>query len=90
MILILTILNSIGIVYILFKLIIKVSIQRNETFDKKTLYRYTVFINDFSFRIPIRNEYKIKLNEEVTKMIGTYDNQQKLQVLSAKFSWLNT
>lgn len=87
----LTILNTVAILIIFFKLeIIKVTIYRDETFWNKTLMGYDVWIQKFYFRIPIRNKRKTKLKEEVQRMITEYDNQGRLQSLSAKFSWLKT
>ena len=87
----LTILNTIAILVIFFKLeIIKVTIRRDETFWNKTLMGYGVWVQKVYFRIPIRNKIKTELSEEVQRMIAKYDNQMKLQTLSAKFSWLKT
>lgn len=44
----------------------------------------------FSIYVPIRNEKKTELNEEINEMIAKYNDQQKMQTLSAKFSWLRT
>ena len=88
---ILTILNTIAILVIFFKLeIIKVTIRKDETTWNKTLLGYDVWVQKFYFRIPIRNKRKTELCEEVNRMIAKYDNQSKLQTLSAKFSWLKT
>ena len=87
----LTILNTIAILVIFFKLeIIKVNIRRDETFLDKTLMGYDVWVQKFYFRIPIRNKRKTELNEEVNRMIAYKCQQNKLQTLSAKFSWLKT
>lgn len=87
----LTILNTIAILVIFFKLeIIKVTISRDETFWNETLIGYDVWIQKVYFRIPIRNKRKTELSEEINRMIAEYDNQSKLQSLSAKFSWLKT
>jgi hypothetical protein len=87
----LTILNTIAILVIFFKLeIIKVTIRKDETTWNKTLLGYDVWVQKIHFRIPIRNKRKTVLSEEVNKMIAKYDNQSKLQTLSAKFSWLKT
>ena len=87
----LTILNTIAILVIFFKLgIIKITIRRDETFWNKTLTGYDVWVQKVYFRIPIRNKRKTELSEEVQRMIAKYDNQSKLQTLSAKFSWLKT
>ena len=87
----LTILNTIAILLIFFKLkIITVTIYRDETFWNKTLLGYDVWVQNFCFKIPISNSRKTKLNEEVHRMITKYDYQGRLQTLSAKFSWLKT
>jgi len=87
----LTILNTIAILVIFFKLkIIKVTIRRDETFWNKTLMGYDVWVQKFYFRIPIRNKRKTELSEEVHRMIAKESQQSKLQTLSAKFSWLKT
>jgi hypothetical protein len=87
----LTILNTIAILVIFFKLgIIKATIRRDETFWNKTLMGYDVWVQKVYFRIPIRNKRKTELSEEVHIMIAKYDNQSKFQTLSAKFSWLKT
>jgi hypothetical protein len=88
---ILTILNTIAILVIFFKLkMIKVTISRDETFWDKTLMGYDVRVQKFCFRIPIRNKRKTELEEEVNRMIASKSQQDKLQRLSAKFSWLTT
>jgi hypothetical protein len=87
----LTILNTIAILVIFFKLeIIKVTIRRDETFWNKTLMGYDVWVQKVYFRIPIRNKHKTELSEEVNRMIAKESQQNKLQTLSAKFSWLKT
>lgn len=88
---ILTILNTIAILIIFFKLkVIKISIRRDETFWNKTLMGYDVWIQKVYFRIPIRNKHKTELKEEVSRLIANESTQSKLQTLSAKFSWLKT
>lgn len=87
----LTILNTIAILAIFFKLeVIKITILRNETYQNKTLLGYDVWVQKLHFRIPIRNKRKTELSEEVTMMIAKYSHQDKLQTLTAKFSWLKT
>jgi hypothetical protein len=85
---ILTILNTIIIIFILFSQKI-IKIKKNKTTCNKTLYSYSVYINKFRFSIPIRNKHKLELDEEVSRLI-TSSKQEKLQTLSAKFSWLKT
>ena len=85
----LTILNTIAIIVIFFKLeIIKVTIRKDETFWNKTLMGYDVWVQKIYFRIPIRNKRKTELSEEVNRMIAKESQQGKFQTLSAKFSWL--
>lgn len=87
---ILTILNSFGIIVLLFKLkVITVSIRRDQTTWDKILTGYEIWINEFYIRIPIRNKRKVELSEEVGRMI-TYSDHGKGQTLRAKFSWLRT
>jgi len=87
---ILTILNSIAIVVIFFKIkIIKITIRRDQTFWNKTLLGYNVWVNKYYFRIPIRNKRKTELKEDIQLMI-TGNQQSKNQRLSAIFSWLRT
>ena len=87
----LTILNTIAILIIFFKIeIIKITISKEETFYNKTLIAYDVWLQGFYFRIPIRNKKKTELSEDVNYMIAKCDNQSKLQKLSAMFSWLKT
>lgn len=85
-----TILNSICILIIFMKLkVIDVTVQTDKTFFNKTLTGYDIWINRFHIRIPIRNKRKTELREEVTRMISQCE-QNKLQSLTAKFSWLKT
>ena len=89
--LIITILNTLAILVIFFKLeIIKVTIRKDETFWNRTLMGYDVWILKFHFRIPIRNKRKTELNEEVNRMIALFSHQDKVQALGAIFSWLKT
>jgi len=87
---ILIILNTIGIIFIFFKLgIIKVTIRKDVTFWGKILMGYDIWINKFYFRIPIRNKQKCKLKDEINKMMR-YPYQQQQQQLTAMFSWIKT
>lgn len=84
--LILTIVNSLTLVYILTHK--KFSISKNKTFFKNTLLGYSVYYkNKQIFYIPIRPEKKTNLAEEVKRMM-TDTNQSKYQQLRAMFSWL--
>lgn len=87
----LTLINSIVIIFILFKnKTLTLSIRRDETTWGKILTGYDVWFCKFYFRIPIRNKRKTELREDVNRMISLYDHQGKLQALSAMFSWLKT
>lgn len=99
----LTIINTIAICFILFKLYanISFSIDKITSFQNDTLLGYRFHINKnrnfeyythsiFSFYIPIRNKKKTELAEEVQRMISQYSEQGKRQTLTAKFSWLKT
>lgn len=89
----LTILNSIAILFLFFKLrkqIIKINIDKNETFYGKKLTSYNVYINGkYIFKIPIKNEKKAQLKEEINYMINS-SQSNKRQQLAATFSWLKT
>ncbi len=86
----LTILNTIAIIIIFFKLeLIKITIRRDETFWNKTLMGYDIWINKIHIRIPILNKRKTELKEEVDRM-KLYSDQNKIQALSAIFSWCKT
>ena len=99
---ILTILNTLAIVYLLLtkQARLSISVRREETTWDKTLlgYRITLWkkVNEYSSRgiysiyIPRRNKRKTELEEEVNRMISKYSHQAKLQSLSAMFSWLKT
>lgn len=99
---ILTILNTLAIIYLLInkQARLSISFRREETTWEKTLlgYRITLWkkMNEYSSRgiysiyIPRRNKRKTELNEEVNRMISKYSHQAKLQSLSAMFSWLKT
>lgn len=99
---ILTILNTLAIIYLLInkQARLSISFRREETTWEKTLlgYRITLWkkMNEYSssgiysIYIPIRNKRKVELEEEVNRMISKYSHQAKLQHLSATFSWLKT
>lgn len=85
-----TILNSICILIIFVKLkVIDVTAKTDKTFFNKTLMGYDIWINRFHIRIPIKNKRKTELREEVLRMISLSE-QNRLQSLTAKFSWLKT
>lgn len=91
MIVFFTLLNTLAIAVIFYKLqVITVRVYKNHTFWNKTVTGYSIFIGKFRFRIPVRNRHKVELREEIERMIACYSEQNKLQTLSAKFSWLKT
>lgn len=86
-----TILNTIAILVIFFKLeFIKITIRKDKTFYERTLLGYDVWVQKFHFRIPIRHKHKTEVREEVRKMISEENQQNRIQKLSAMFSWLRT
>ena len=99
---ILTILNTLTIIYLLLTKQVKlsISVSKEETFWDKTLigYRITLWKKTseyssngiYSIYIPIKNKKRAELEEEVNRMINLYSHQGKLQSLSAIFSWLKT
>lgn len=89
--LLLTILNTLAIIYVfLKKRMIKFRVYKQITQLEKTLVSYDVQIGLLCFKIPIRNKRKTELNEEVRNMIANYSEHHKLQTLTAKFSQLTT
>lgn len=87
---ILTILNTVAIIAIFFKVkIITVTVHRNETFWNKTLIGWSIWINKLFIRIPVRNARRTELKEDVDRMIKDC-RQNKIQKLTAMFSWLKT
>jgi len=89
--LILSVLNSIAILFIVFKLqIIHLSIKKDSLFWSKKLLGYNIWIGKLYFRISIRNKHKAEVREEVCRMISMYSKHANVQTLTAKFSWLQT
>lgn len=97
---ILTILNSLILIYLVYKqLNYKITIDKNKTFLNHTVLGYNIMlwkkINDNSssgksiMYIPIKNAKKVELQEEIHRLISSSE-QNRLQTLSAKFSWLKT
>ena len=74
--------------------------RKEKSFSNSTLLGYEVMLwrknSDYSssgsrlIYIKIRDKKKVETQEEVLRMIGKYSDQQKIQTLSAKFSWLKT
>lgn len=86
----LTILNTILIFILLFKTnLIRVKVERDTTFFKKTLIGYHLWIQGYYFRVPVRNKRKTELKEDIERMMSL-NKSGKLQNLSAMFSWLKT
>lgn len=97
----LTILNTIAIAYLFYKNgKFYIDFKKDTTFIKNTLVAYHITLrkktSDFSANgvytlvIPIKNKKKVEKQEEINRMIDTYSQQNNLQFLSAKFSWLKT
>jgi len=100
-ILILTILNTIAIVCMILKNCnYYIDWRKHKTFKENTVTGYTVTLyrrtssycssGVFSLNIPVRNRKKTEKREEIDRMIAQYSQQNKLQTLNAKFSWLRT
>lgn len=100
MIAIFTVLNTLGIIYLILKnLKLYVNIKKHETAFNHTLLGYHITLwkrtghfdssSIYSLYIPLKNAKKVELQEEILRMIN-YSDQNRLQTLSAKFSWLKT
>ncbi len=98
---ILTILNTIALIYLLVKHIkLYVTFNKKETYENKTLLGYEITLwrktSEYSassiltLRIPLKNAKKVELEEEVQRLISGTSSHNRLQTLSAKFSWLKT
>jgi hypothetical protein len=88
---ILTIFNSIAIIFILVnQKIIDITIRKDTTYNDILVAYFFYFKNKRYFKIPIRNKHKTELREEVYRLINNATPQGRLQTLSAKFSWLRT
>jgi predicted membrane protein len=99
----LTILNSVCIILIFYaigKYRYYISIVSHSTFWNKTLYAYYITlwkrkvdgyssIGIYTIKIPIRNENKVKLQEEIDRLMQE-DAFTKRNRLKAKFSWIKT
>ena len=95
---ILTIINTIVLIYLLVKgSKFSIDIRRDETFSKNTLVGYRIMLwkntdygstGIYGIYIPIRNKRKIEIQEEVQRLINDTTNQR--YNLNAKFSWLKT
>ena len=97
----LTILNTIAIAYLFYKKgKFYIDWRKDTTFIKNTVVAYHIILwektSEFSARgvytlvIPIKNKKKVEKEEEINRMIATYNQYNKIQSLSAKFSRLKT
>jgi len=97
----LTILNTIAICYLLYKKgKFYIDCRKETTFIKNTFVGFTITLwkktsensatGVYTVNIPIKNKRKTEKAEEINRMIATYSQQNKLQTLSATFSWLKT
>ena len=97
---ILTIINTLAIIYLFTRDDrFEFKIEKTRTWYKKTLVAYIFRIYKeskggcytrcvFSFKIPVKNQKKTELKEEIEHMIK--NPKGNLQKLSAMFSWLKT
>ena len=97
----LTILNTLFIIYMLCKQSkLYIEFKKDTTFWNKTLIGYRIVLwkktsehsakGIYTLKIPFKNKRKTETQEEVNRMIAKSSQQQKLQTLSARFSWLKT
>ena len=98
---ILTIINSIAILYLILTKNSKlyITISKDETFSNRTLvgYRITLWkwINEssasgiYSIYIPVKNKKKVELKEDIERLLNK-NNPNVKYTLNAKFSWLKT
>lgn len=98
----LTILNTLAIVYLIVanKSKYYLSFKKETTTYNNTLLGYRLSLwekvsscsasSRYSIYIKIRNKYITEAREDACRMISKYSQQQKVQSLSAKFSWLRT
>ncbi len=95
----LTILNSIGILYLLIKEHkLYVSIRKDKTFINRTLVGFHITLwkrtSEFSasgiytLYIPIKNKKRVEFKEDIARLMK--DNTNKHYTLRARFSWLKT
>ena len=98
-IIMLTIINSIFILYLLIKgnRTYYFTFEKEKTFYKKTLSGYLITLwrketyganGVYTLHIPIKNRRKIELKEEVERLIK--DRTNTPYTLRAKFSWLKS
>jgi len=99
---ILTILNTLAIAYLIISKKSKyyLRFKREDTSFNHTLLGYRLSLwkklseysagSNFSVYFKIRNRKKTEMKEDAQRMIKLYSQQNKLQSLTAKFSWLKT
>ena len=98
--LLLTLLNTLGIIYLLWKTSSYfISVVPDKTIFNKTLIGYHISlykkrtvgeINLFSFYLPIKNKAKVKLQDEITYVLHWYDYEEKLNYLTTAFAKVKT
>lgn len=98
----LTILNTLAIVYLIATKKSKyyLTFKKETTTYRNTLLGFRLSLwkktseysssSKHSIYLKIRDTKKIEMQEEAQRMIAKYSQQEKLQSLSAKFSWLKT
>jgi len=98
----LTILNTLAIVYLITEKKSKYYLKFNKettTYENTLLgFRLSLWqkVDEYSasskhsIYLKIRDTKKTEMQEEARRMIARYSQQNKLQSLSAKFSWLKT
>lgn len=99
---ILTILNTLAIVYLIASKKSKyyLKFKKETTTYENTLLGFRLSLwqkvdeysanSKHSIYLKIRDTKKTEMQEEARRMIAKYSQQNKLQSLSAKFSWLKT
>ena len=98
---ILTIINTLALIYLIFlKGKYYIDVRKDTTFFNNTLLAYRITLWKglskysstaiYTLVIPLKNKKKTETREEVNRMIATYSQQNKLQSLTATFSWLKT
>lgn len=95
---ILTILNTLVIIYLIMSIKSRYyfSFSKQKTFWGKVLFGYLITLWDknkstsvFCINIPIRNRHKVELREEIERLMNP-KNPNRRYTLNAKFSWLRT
>lgn len=97
---ILTILNTLAISYLFYKEgKFYIEFRKDKTFVKETVVAYRITLwkrtsqysasGIYTLVIPLKNKVNTERDEEINRMFD-YSYQNKLQSLTAKFSWLKT